>query len=401
MNLTAVFLLATVMIDAMGVGLIMPVMPDLITEVTGGTLSDAALWGGVLTTAFAVMQFLFSPLLGNLSDWLGRRPVLLLSLAVMAADYVVMALAGTLWLLLIGRLIGGITAATHATASATMADLAEPGKEAQGFGLISAAIGLGFILGPLIGGVLGEYGTRAPFWAAAFLAGANGLLGWAVFRETVTDAIRRPFVLRKSNPFSAFLAMSHLPGVGRGLIGFFLYQVSFAVYPAVWAYFGKARFGWEPGMIGVSLAIFGVSLVLVQGVLIRSLIDRLGNRGTALFGLVFSGISYGVLSVVTSGHLALILTPLAALGAAFSPAMQGILSQRLGPSRQGELQGLLGSTSAFAMAIAPLLMTATFAHFTRAETGIYFPPAPFLVALFLTVLTLALFLAPASQQQKS
>lgn len=401
MPLPVFFVLMTVMIDTMGVGLIMPVMPDLIEEVTGGTLADAALWGGVLTTAFAVMQFLFAPLLGSLSDRFGRRPVLLVSLAVMAVDYVVMAFAGAIWLLLLGRIVGGITAATHAAASATMADLAEPGKESQGFGMVAAAVGLGFIAGPLIGGFLGEFGTRAPFWAAAVLASANGILGWFVLRETVTDDIRRRFDWRRANPFGSFYILSKLPGIGRGLTSFFLYQFSFTVYPAVWAYFGKAQFGWNAGMIGLSLALFGVSMVLVQGVFIRPILTWFGDRGTAILGLVFSAIGFGALSVITSGTWALILTPLAAIGAVFSPAIQGLMSHQLGPERQGELQGILGSISAVAMAIAPLLMGWIFAHYAAPEAAWHFPGAPFVLSFVLTLLAMVLFLSPTSRSQKS
>ncbi len=218
MRLPVVFILLTLMLDSMGIGLIIPVMPDLIREVTGGSLANAALWGGVMSTVFAVMQFLFGPVIGNLSDRYGRRPVLLISLAVMAADYVVMAVAGSIWLLLAGRVVGGITAATQSTASAYMADIAEPEKRAQYFGLIGAAFGIGFVIGPLVGGVLGEYGTRAPFWAAAALAAANGLLGFFVLRETVTDEIRRPFDWRRANPLGAFRALGQLPGIRRGLL---------------------------------------------------------------------------------------------------------------------------------------------------------------------------------------
>ncbi|WP_299920918.1 TCR/Tet family MFS transporter [uncultured Pelagimonas sp.] len=401
MPLPVVFVLLTVMIDTMGVGLIMPVMPDLIKEVTGGNLANAALWGGVLTAAFAAMQFLFAPFLGSLSDRFGRRPVLLLSLAVMAVDYVVMAFAGSIWLLLVGRIIGGITAATHATASATMADLSEPGKESEGFGLVAAAVGLGFIAGPLIGGALGEFGTRAPFWAAAVLAAANLILGWVVLRETVTDDIRRPFAWRRANPFGSFYDLSKLPGIGRGVISFFLYQFSFAVYPAVWAYYGKAQFGWNAGMIGLSLALFGVSMVVVQGVLIRAILARFGDRGTAILGLVFSAIGFGALAVIDSGIVALILTPLAAMGAVFSPALQGLMSVKLGPDRQGELQGILGSASAVAMAIAPLMMGGIFAHYAAPDAAWYFPGAPFILSLVLTLVAMILFLAPTSQTQKS
>ncbi len=396
MRLPIVFILLTIVIDAMGIGLIMPVMPDLIQEVMGGSLAQAAIWGGILSAGFAVMQFLFSPMLGGLSDRFGRRPVLLVSLAIMAADYAVMAVAGSIWLLLAGRLVGGVTAATHAAASAAMADLSEDDKKAQGFGLISAAFGIGFVLGPLLGGVLGEWGTRAPFWAAAVLAAANAGLGYVVLKETVTDEIRRPLDWRRMNPFGAFAAVSELPGIARGLSAYFLYQVSYAVYPAVWAYFGHARFNWDVGTIGISLGLFGVSMAVVQAGLIRVLISRLGEQGTALFGLGFSAIAYGLIAIVTNGTLALILTPVAALGAAFAPALQGMLSRQIGPARQGEIQGVLSSAAAMATIISPLLMTQVFAGFTAPDAAIYFPGAPFLLSLVLV--TLAYVVMPGRKQ---
>ncbi len=394
MRLPVVFILITVMIDAMGIGLMIPVMPDLIREVTGGDLANAALWGGVLTTVFAVMQFLFGPVIGNLSDRFGRRPVLLISLVVMAADYVVMAVAGTMWLLLLGRIVGGITSATQATASAYMADISDPDKKAQNFGLVGAAFGLGFVIGPLLGGLLGEWGTRAPFWAAAALAGANAVLGYFVLRETVTDTIRRPFEWRRANPFGAFKSLGELPGLGRLFSVFFLYQVAFFVYPAVWAYYGQARFGWNAGMIGLSLGLFGIMMAVVQGGLIRLILARLGERGTVIYGLVFDVFAFGALAFVTSGTVALILTPLAALGAVITPALQGIMSKAVGVKRQGELQGALTSVGAIAMIVSPMVMTGVFAQYTRAEADVFFPGAPFLLSLALIVVALVVFLIP-------
>jgi len=394
MRLPVVFILLSVMIDAMGIGLIIPVMPDLIREITGGDLANAALWGGVLTTVFAVMQFLFGPVMGNLSDRFGRRPVLLITLAVMAADYIVMALAGSIWLLFVGRIVGGITAATQSTANAYMADISEPGKKAQNFGLVGAAFGLGFVIGPLLGGILGEFGTRAPFWAAAGLAGANVVLGYFVLTETVTDAIRRPFEWKRAKPFGAFKSMRELPGIGRLFVVFFLYQVAFFVYPAVWAYFGHARFGWNAGMIGLSLGLFGIMMAIVQGGLIRVILHKLGERGTVIYGLVFDVFAFGALAFVTSGSIALILTPLAALGAVITPALQGIMSQAVGDKRQGELQGALTSVGAVAMIVSPMVMTFTFAQFTRDGAPIFFPGAPFLLSLGLILLALFVFLLP-------
>lgn len=391
-SLPIVFILATVVIDTMGIGVILPVMPELLQEVSGGDLARAALWGGVLSAAFAVMQFLCGPVVGNLSDRFGRRPVLLIALFVMALDYLVMALAGAIWLLVVGRVVGGMTAATQSTAAAYMADISRPQDKAANFGLISAAFGVGFVIGPLIGGLLGEFGTRAPFYAAAALAGLNMVFGYLVLPETVTDRIRRPFEWRRANPLGAFASVGRLPGVGRLLIVFFLYQVAFLVYPAVWAYFTRARFGWEDGMIGVSLAVFGVAMALVQAVLIRVILHRWGDRLTIATALCFNICAFLVMAVLTSGTLALLLTPLTALGAVVTPALQGIMSRTVPDDAQGELQGVLTSVGAVAMVLSPLLMTQVFAQFTSASAPIYLPGAPFLVSALLIMVGLAVFL---------
>ena len=395
-RLPVLFLLITVMLDAMGIGLIMPVMPELIRDVQGGSLAQAALWGGVLATAFAVMQFLFSPALGNLSDHHGRRPVLLVSLAVMALDYLVMALAGSIWVLLLGRIVGGITSATQATAGACMADLSAPKDKAANFGLIGAAFGVGFVIGPLVGGGLGAWGPRAPFFAAAALAAANLGFGLLVLRETVEDRNRRAFTWARANPLRAFRAVSGLPGVAPLLWVFLIYSIALYVYPAIWAYFTQARFGWSTQMIGLSLAIFGITMALVQGGLIRLALYRLGDRGTVIFGLILDLVSFGLIAMVTDGRLALALTPVAALGAMVTPALQGIMSRRAPDDAQGELQGVLTSLHALAMILSPLMMTGTFAAFTGASAPLHLPSAPFLLAMVLLSAALALFLRARS-----
>ncbi|MGJ8595668.1 TCR/Tet family MFS transporter [Sulfitobacter sp.] len=382
----------TVMIDAMGIGLIIPVMPDLIQEVGGGTLAQAAIWGGIMSTTFAVMQFLFGPVMGGLSDRFGRRPVLLIALVVMALDYVLMALASALWVLLLGRIIGGITAATQSTATAYMADISAPHERAARFGLVGAAFGAGFVIGPVVGGLLAEYGTRAPFWVAAGLASGNALLGWIVLKETVTDETRRSFNWRRANPLGALRALGRLPGVTPLLLVYFIYHVGFAVYPAVWPYFGKARFDWTPSTIGLSLALFGISMALIQGGLIRPVLKALGERGTVIAGHLFSIASLIGIAVVTSSTWVLVLTPLAAFGGIIPPALQGIMSARVADDAQGELQGALTSASALAMILSPLVMTYTFAQFTDADAPIYLPGAPFLLAATLSTLGLAAIL---------
>lgn len=379
----------TVMIDAMGIGLIIPVMPDLIQEVGGGTLAEAAIWGGILSTTFAVMQFLFGPVMGGLSDRFGRRPVLLIALVVMALDYVLMALASALWVLLLGRVIGGITAATQSTATAYMADISAPHERAARFGLVGAAFGAGFVIGPVMGGLLAEYGTRAPFWMAAALAAANAVFGWVVLKETVTVAKRRSFDWRRANPLGALRALGRLPGVTPLLLVYFIYYVGFAVYPAVWSYFGKERFDWSPSTIGLSLALFGIAMALIQGGLIRPVLKALGERGTVIAGHLFSIVSLIGIAVITSSIWVLFLTPIAAFGGIIPPALQGIMSARVADDAQGELQGALTSASALAMILSPLVMTYTFAQFTDADAPIYLPGAPFLLAATLSTLGLA------------
>jgi DHA1 family tetracycline resistance protein-like MFS transporter len=391
MRLPVLFILITVMIDAMGIGLILPVMPDLIRETTGGTLAQAAIWGGILSTAFAAMQFLFGPILGGLSDRFGRRPVLLVSLLVMAADYVVMALAGSIWLLLAGRIVGGITAATHSTASAYMADISAPHEKARNFGLIGAAFGMGFVLGPVMGGLLAEWGTRAPFIAAALLALANAAFGWLVLRETVTDRIRRPFQWGRANPFGAIRAVSKLGGVGSLIWVYFLYHFATVVYPAIWAYFTAARFGWSPSLIGVSLAVYGLSLAVAQGTLVGPAIRLFGDARTVLLGLLIQIISLVILGFIASGNLLLMLIPVTAIGAIGLPALQGILSRAVADNAQGELQGVLTSLTSVAMVVAPLVMTQTFAQFTRADAGLYLPGAPFLLSAVIMSLAAVIY----------
>jgi MFS transporter, DHA1 family, tetracycline resistance protein len=391
-RLPVTFILISVMLDAMGIGLILPVMPALIQEIEGAGIGAAALWGGVLATAFAAMQFLFGPTLGSLSDRYGRRPVLIISLVIMALIYVLMALAQMIWLLLVGRIIGGITAATQATSAAYMADISRPEEKAANFGLIGAAFGMGFIFGPLIGGVLAEYGTRAPFWAAAVLAAANAVFGYYVLPETVTDRIRRPFDWRRANPLGALRNIGALPGLKRLLLISFVYTVAFFVYPGVWAYFGAERFGWGPGMIGLSLAVFGVGIAVVQGLLIRPIIKRIGERRAVILGLGVDVAAFVALGFVTNGWIALALTPLTALGSIAGPALQGIMSRTAADNQQGELQGTISSINAVATIVAPLLVTQTFWFFTTPDAPVYLPGAPFLLSALLTTACIAVFI---------
>ena len=391
-RLPLLFILTTLMIDSMGIGLVIPVMPQLIRDVEAGTLAQAALWGGVFSTAYALMQFLCGPLLGSLSDRYGRRPILLTTLAIMSLDYVVVALAGSVWVLLFSRLIGGIAASTRSVATAFIADISSPEEKAARFGLVGAAFGLGFVLGPLLGGVLSQIGIRAPFWAAAALAAANMTLGFFVLPETVTDAIRRPFSWKRANPLGALLDLGRQERIGRLTFLFFLYQTAFFVYPAIWAYFAEERFGWGPRTIGISLGLFGISLAIVQGWLIRYVLRWLGDRRTVVWGILFNACAFLAIAVTTSGTVALILTPMAALGAVVIPALQAIMSRTIPDNAQGGLQGLLTSAGALAMIVSPLVMSQVFWSATAQSTPIYLPGAPFLVSMVLMLICAAVFL---------
>jgi len=354
------FIIVTLVVNAMGIGLMLPVMPDLLTSIQGGTIGNAAIWGGILSTVFAAMQFLFGPVTGALSDRFGRRPILLVSLVIMCLDYLVMAMAGSMWLLLIARLVGGITAATQSTAAAYIADITPGENKAARFGAMGAAFGAGFVLGPVIGGLLAEYGTRMPFIAAAVLAGSNALFGFFVLPETLTDKTRRAFDWRRANPLGAFRQIGKLPDVKRLLLLYFLYEFAFVVYPSVWAYFTKARFGWSPSMVGY------------------------------VYGIVINALVFVFLSIVWNGWVAFAFTPVTALGAVVTPVLQSQMSQIAADNQQGELQGVISSVRSLATIFSPLLMTQVFWLATPAD-GPSLPGAPFLVSAFLMVVCLLVF----------
>jgi DHA1 family tetracycline resistance protein-like MFS transporter len=378
------------MIDAMGIGLMMPVMPSLIQEVTGEDISRAALWGGMLTTSFAVMQFLCAPTIGALSDVFGRRVVLIVSLLVMAVDYLVMAVAGSIWLLLVLRLISGVTSANFAVGSAFIADISPPEKRAANFGLMGAGFGIGFVIGPIIGGLLSVYGTRAPFYAAAALTTINILFIYFVLPETVK---KRSFKLpnwAKINPLSTFSVVVKHRQLRLILTIILLNEISFIVYPAVWSFFTIERFDWTPSQVGMSLALFGICMAFVQAVVVRIYLKHLGEVKTVVVGLSMNIVVFSAMTFLETGWIALALIPTSAMGAVILPPLKAIMSKQTPEDAQGALLGVVASTSSVGAIIGPLIATYSFRLFTGEDAITYLPGIPFAVSALMMVISLFL-----------
>ena len=387
----ALFVFVTVVLDSMGIGIIMPVMPDLLRELAGLSVGQAAIWGGYLAFSYALMQFLFSPAIGSLSDRYGRRPVLLVSLAMLGIDYLIMALAPNLWVLFVGRVLAGIAGATYSTATAYIADVTPRAERSAAFGLVGAAFGVGFILGPAIGGVMGEFGTRAPFYAAAALAFLNFTYGWLAVPESLAPANRRPFDWRRANPFGAVRQVARVPMIAWFVVAHFLFSMSHYVYPAIWSYYTKAAFAWSNAEIGLSLALVGVGFAVVQGGLIRVILRKLGEVRTALAGFAANVAAMVALAFATQGWMVYAMIPVTAIGAIVTPALTGLMANRTPDNAQGELQGVLASSQAIVSVISPLFMTQLFGAFTTAGAPVHFPGAPFLAAAVLMALVVLPF----------
>jgi MFS transporter, DHA1 family, tetracycline resistance protein len=382
-----VFIFITLLLNSAGFGLIMPVLPSLLEELTGLTVAEAARWGGYLSVTYAVMNFVAGPVLGSLSDRFGRRPVLLGSLAMMAVDYMIMALATTMSWLFIGRLLTGISGATFSTANAYIADITEPENRARAFGMMGAAFGIGFILGPALGGLLGEISPRAPFYAAAALAALNVVFGIFVLPESLKTQDRRAFDILRANPFGAFRHFSKLPKVAWFLIALFAFQVAHFVFPSTWNFHGEARYGWSSAEIGLSLMAVGVGSAFSQAVLIGPLIKHFGPTRTAALGLAATVLSLVGFALASEGWMTYAILPLSALGGVATPALNALMSNQTPRNAQGELQGAIGGMQAMANIASPLLMTQVFASFSSgAATGTPLFGAAFALAAGLTVL---------------
>jgi len=386
------FIFITILIDAIGLGIVLPVTPDLIMELTGTSVSEASLYGGWMAFAYAIMQFVFGPVVGNLSDRFGRRPVLLLSLLTFGIDYALMAFAPTITWLFIGRAIAGMAGAAHSTANAYIADVSPPEKRAQNFGLMGAAFGLGFILGPALGGLMGYISTRAPFYAAAVLALINMLYGMFVLPESLPKEARRPFHWRRANTLGTVLELRKYPAVTLLATVMFLWTLAHQVLPATWAFYAQAKFQWQAWEIGFSLAFAGVMMALVQAGLTRVMVPKLGEHMAVLVGLVTGGLGYVLYAVVWQGWMVYPAMVIGMFGGLTFPSLNALMSQRIPPSSQGELQGAIASLFSLTAIIGPVLMTQLFGYFTSTAAPIQFPGASFMCAAFLVLLSILLFL---------
>ncbi len=381
-NRAIVFILITLMIDAIGIGIVFPIMPDLMDRVGAGDTGQGALWGGLLMTAYAGALFLCGPIVGSISDTVGRRPVLIAALVMLAVDYVIMALAGSYWLLLVGRTLAGLAGATYITATAYVADISSPQEKAANFGLIGAAFGVGFVLGPAVGGIAAEISIAAPFWIAAVLSAGNALFGLFVLPESLTAERRRPFGKRDLNPFKSIFDAFRLPGLAVPLLCIFVFEFANMVYPTLWAFWTREVFDWSTLYIGLSLAAYGVLLALVQGGLMPVLIRWIGDFRTLMLGMISALI--GMVGFGFTGSIAALVffLVLAALSDLVPALMTAMASNQADDDRQGVVQGVIASLSSVAAILSPLAMTALFQASVDGE-GVYLPGAPFLFAAFL------------------
>ncbi|WP_296722728.1 MFS transporter [Erythrobacter sp.] len=369
-----------VFVDMIGLGLIIPVMPRLISELADTSIYRSAEIGGLLMFSYAGMQFLFAPAIGGLSDRFGRRPVLLTTLFLLAADYAVMALAPTLVWLVAGRMMSGIMGASWAAANSCVADCVTPEKRGRAFGLLAGAGAAGFVLGPAIGGLAGEFGTRAPFIIAASLALIGVGVGLVFLKETLPLERRRSFNLVRANPVGSIIQMSKKPFVLSCLFVIFLMQLSSQAQISIWAYWGELQFGWTPSTTGYTASLYGVVLGFCQAVLTGRSVHRFGAANTARFALLFGIPSYLILAFADSTASVILAIFIGALAGMTLPALQSLMSSSVDEDAQGELQGAIASMLSLTAIIGPVVMTQTFSFFSD-DKGVYFPGAPFIISL--------------------
>jgi len=384
------FIFITILIDVIGLGIIIPVLPTLIKELTGEGLSVASQYAGYLAFAYGITQFCFAPIVGGLSDRYGRRPVLLAALLGLGLDYVFLVFAPTIGWLFVGRIIAGITGASFTTATAYIADISTPEKRAQNFGMVGAAFGLGFIIGPIIGGIFAHYGPRVPFMLAAGMSLLNFLYGLFILPESLVPERRRPFEWRRANPVGTLLQLGRYPAILGMVASLVLLYLAGSATQSVWTFYTEFKFKWVERQVGISLGVMGLCTALVQGGLVRVAIPRLGVQRAILIGLLCYATGFVLFTFATEGWMMYAFTLPYCLGGLAGPALQSTVSGQVPPTEQGELQGALTSLISATGVVGPLVMTNLFSFFTREGAPVHFPGAPFILGAILTLLSTVL-----------
>jgi DHA1 family tetracycline resistance protein-like MFS transporter len=386
-NAAVGFIFITLLIDVIGFGIIIPVMPGLISDLKQVDISTAAKYGSYLTVAYALTQFVFAPILGNLSDKFGRRPVLLFSLFGFGIDYIFLALAPTYGWLFFGRIIAGITGSSFTTAAAYIADISTAENRAKNFGMIGAAFGLGFIIGPLLGGLLGDYGQRIPFYAAASLALLNWAYGFFVLPESLKKENRREFNWKRANPLGSLLSLIKFPTVAGLIVSILLLYIAAHAIMSNWNYFTIHQFNWDKKTVGISLAVVGVLVALVQAGLTRVINPRIGNEKSLYYGMIMYAIGMLLFGLATQSWMMFVFLVPYCLGGIAQPALQAVMAGKVPPNAQGELQGAITSTMSLAAIIGPFVMNNLFFYFTHQEAPVYLPGAPFFLGSLLMAIS--------------
>lgn len=395
------FIFVTLLIDCMGFGLIIPVMANLIAQLKGIPVNEASVYGNYLLTAYAGVQFLCAPIIGNLSDRYGRRPVLLFALLGFGLDYLILALAPSYGWLFIGRAIAGMTGASFTTASAYIADLStDPTTRAKNFGLIGAAFGLGFVLGPALGGLLSIWGLRAPFYAAAGLCLLNCVYGYFFLPESLAKENRRAFDWKKANPLGSLRFLTKHREIGSLAVSYFLIYLAVQAVQTNWNYFTIYRFHWSPGMVGLSLTIVGVMVGGVQAGLTRVINPKIGNERSIYLGLTLYTIGLVLFGFATQGWMMYAFLVVYCLGGICGPSLQAVISGHVAVDHQGELQGSLTGLMSLATIIGPLIMSGTFAYFTSSRAPFYFPGMHFLIGALFMFISVVIAYAVLSKEKR-
>jgi len=389
-GLALVFLI--LLMDMMGIALIMPVMPAYLRELTGADTSEAVLEGSWLFIAYSGMQFLFGAFIGNLSDRFGRRPILLASVLTFAIDNLICAVAGSYWMLFVGRILAGISGASYSTASAYVVDISNDENRARNFGLVGISFGVGFTLGPVIGGFLGEFGPRVPFYAAAGIAFLNFVIALFMLPETLPKELRRRFEWKRANPLGAILQMRKYKGIGWIVSVMFLFWLSHVVYPIAWPFVADYRYGWSQGMIGLSLGAFGVMSAFVMAFVLPRLVRHYGEWKTALFGLCFCALGFFGYAFAWEGWMVFAIIVICCLEGITDPALRSISAAGVPPSLQGELQGTLNSLSSLTSIIGPTIFSWLFSTFTGPRAPLEFSGAPYAAAGVMGLIGLIVFI---------